>query len=206
MYRDDALVAVDKPSGMIVHRTTGARDPVTVMSFVRDTVGAFVYPVHRLDRGTSGIVLVALTQAAASWLGRRFELGEVRKTYYAVVCGEVTDPGRIDVPLDEREASTEYEPVSTQAGFSLLRIRPLQGRKHQIRRHLQSVGWPVLGDTDYGDAATNERATATWGTERLALHASSLRFVHPVTRETMEVEAPLPDNLRRPLDQMGLVL
>ncbi|MHB2021078.1 MAG: RluA family pseudouridine synthase [Candidatus Xenobia bacterium] len=200
IYRDEVLVAVDKPSGMLVHRSVGARDPVVVMTWVRDQTGAYVYPIHRIDRATSGLVLLALTRTAAQRLYASFQKGVIRKRYLAVVRGVVPEQGSIDEPLIKHNgavqpALTEYRRLAASAHASLLEVTPRQGRRHQIRRHFQAIGHPLLGDATYGDGE---------GLPRLGLHAAELALPHPITGEPLELRAPLPADLRGPLQQMDL--
>lgn len=209
LYRDDALVIVNKPSGMLVHRSPGARDPIVVMMAVRDVVGGYTWPVHRLDRATSGAVIVAIDQEAARRLSRLFHRGRVSKTYLALVAGVPPASGRIEIPLEKKdqvlqEAVTEYERLATAEGLTLIRVRPQQGRRHQIRRHFQQIGFPLVGDTQYGDPLQNERAAETFGLARLGLHSSRVAFAHPLTGAPIDVEAPLPDDLFGPLRAMHL--
>jgi tRNA pseudouridine65 synthase len=196
LYQDEALVVVDKPAGMLVHRSPGARDPVVVMTFVRDLAGAHAWPVHRLDRATSGIVVVATTLRAAQRMYASFKARAVQKTYLAIVRGTVEAGGRIETPLARhdgtlQDALTEYDVLGSTQGCSLLRVRPQSGRRHQIRRHLHGIGMPVAGDPLY-----DEDASARPGLGRMALHASRLVFPHPLSGACMEVEAPVPADLR----------
>lgn len=208
LYRDEWLVVIDKPSGMLVHRSPGARDPIVVLFYVRDLIGGYAWPVHRLDRDTSGAVMVAIDAEAARRMTRLFVKGRVDKTYLAVVAGEIAASGRIDTPLIKpdgtpQEAVTEFTRLAVCNGRSLLRVSLLTGRRHQIRRHLQSVGNPVLGDRLYGDEALNATAAQECGVTRLALHASRLACVHPMTRVPLEVEAALPKELADAWTHMG---
>ena len=210
LYHDAFLVAVDKPAGMVVHRAPGARDPVVVMTFVRDLVGEHVWPVHRIDRQTSGIVLVAITLPSAQRMYEAFRKNLVRKEYLAVVHGQSLDRGRVETPLEKdpgvfQAAVTEYETLAQAHGCSLLRVRPHQGRRHQIRRHLRDAGLPLVGDPIYGDGDRDAAITAASGLERLALHASRLCLPHPGTRAPLEIEAPLPPDLARPLRALDLL-
>lgn len=210
LFHDDCLVAVDKPAGMVVHRSPGARDPVVVMTFVRDLVGEHVYPIHRIDRQTSGVVLVATTLAAAQRLYASFKAGEVQKTYLAVVHGRADDRGRIETPLEKKPgvlqaAITEFTTLARADDCSLLRIHPLSGRRHQIRRHMRELGLPVAGDPIYGDADRDLALAEAAGLARMALHAHRLCFPHPLTRIPVELEAPIPVDLEAPLRRLGLL-
>jgi tRNA pseudouridine65 synthase len=191
LYRDDALVVVEKPSGMLVHRSQGSRDPVTVMTFVRDVVGAHVHPVHRLDRQTSGLLIVALTKDASRILFDSFQRGRVAKRYLAMVHGQPPRQGRIDTPLLKhngawQEALTEFVTLQGHPDCSLLLVTPTQGRRHQIRRHFQGIGHPLFGDDQYGHPD---------GADRLALHACELQFPHPASGDIMSFASALPADL-----------
>lgn len=200
VYQDEALVVVDKPSGMLVHRSPGVRDPVVVMTWVRDTFGVHAWPVHRLDRDTSGLVVVALTLRAAQRMYALFQKGSIRKTYLAAAAGALPASGRVEVPLEKRPglvqaAVTEYEALASNPHFSIARVRPQSGRRHQIRRHFQAISHPLLGDRLYGDPEHNRFAAERLGLQRLALHAAHLAFPHPLTDTLMEVASPLPADL-----------
>jgi len=206
LLRDEAFVAVNKPSGMLVHRTSNNRDPVVVMTFVREAASCHVYPVHRLDRDTSGIVLVALTLEAARPLYDAFRQRRVDKVYHAVVAGRTPPSARLDTPLEKQEgvfqeALTEYLTLAHGDDCSLVEVHPRNGRRHQIRRHLAGAGHPILGDRFYGDPPRDE---ARFGLTRLALHASRLAFPHPLNGNEVVVEAILPDDLAQPMAKMGI--
>lgn len=205
VYQDEALVVVDKPAGMLVHRSPGVRDPVVVMTWVRDAVGAHAWPVHRLDRHTSGLVVVATTLRAAQRMYALFQKGAIRKTYLAAVAGALPASGRIEVPLEKRPglvqaAVTEYEALVSTPGGSVARIHPLSGRRHQIRRHFQAIAHPLLGDPVYGDPEQNRSAAERLGLRRLALHAAHLSFPHPLTGAPLDLDSPLPADLAGALE------
>jgi len=213
LHRDDALVAVAKPSGLLVHRGWGT-DRVVALGLVRDLVGRRVHPVHRLDRGTSGVLLFALDKDAARALGAAFAAGEVGKRYLALVRGVAPDGGVVDSPVPVRpkgpraEAHTEFRLVEALSGTqpracSLVEARPRTGRLHQVRRHLKHAGHPVLGDANYGKGALNRAFAAEYGLRRLALHAWRLAVPHPTTGERLELTAPVPADLGEPLMRMG---
>ena len=200
VYQDEHLAVVDKPSGMLVHRSPGVRDPVVVMTWVRDALGVHAWPVHRLDRDTSGLVVVALTLRAAQRMYALFQAGAIRKTYLAGVAGAPPPSGRIEVPLEKRPglvqaAVTEYEVLASMPHGSVVRVHPRTGRRHQIRRHFQAHSHPLLGDRLYGDPEHNRAAAVGLGLERLALHGAHLSFPHPLTGSPLELEAPLPADL-----------
>lgn len=211
LYRDEHLVAVDKPSGMLVHRGWGDDGPFA-LNTVRDMLGAYLYPVHRLDRGTSGVLVFALSEAAAAALHGAFEAGEVKKRYLALVRGVAPVEGLIDHPIPRREggprvpARTSFRLVgaSPVERCSLVEARPETGRLHQVRRHLKHIGHPLLGDANYGKGALNRHYRETFGLKRLALHAASIAFTHPLAGAPFYIEAPLPPDLAQPLSALGL--
>jgi 23S rRNA pseudouridine955/2504/2580 synthase len=229
LYQDEAILAVDKPAGLAAHPGTGI-EGATLVEEARAFLGAGERappgefrpsPAHRLDRETSGVVLVAKTRKAMMRLTEIFTAGsEVRKTYLALCKGKMPrDAGTIDIPLSEheqtarskerrgvrfQEAVTHYQVVSSMKDASLLSVRIETGRTHQIRRHLQAAGHPVAGDRRYGDFPFNRQAKQRWGLSRMFLHAWKLSLPHPLTGARLSLEAPLPEELRAALSRMNL--
>lgn len=210
LYADPHLVVVDKPSGLAVHRGWAA-DRVNAMTLARDAAGAWVYPVHRLDRATSGVLVFALDPATAALLQDRFRAGSVEKRYVALVRGIPAEEGTIDHPVPRADgaervpAITRYRRLGVALDrFSLIEARPETGRLHQIRRHMKHISHPLMGDTRYGDGRENRRLRAEVALHRLALHAASIRFSHPHTGEMVHVRAPAPADLHDPLERLGL--
>lgn len=219
LYQDEVLVAVNKPAGMLVHRSWLDRHETQfVMQTLRDQIGQLVYPIHRLDRPTSGVLLFALNSEIANLLCRQFEQKQIEKQYLAVVRGYVTGHGEIDYPLKvqldkiadkfsqldkaPQSAVTFYEGVQTvempygvgryaTSRYSLVRLIPQTGRKHQLRRHMKHIFHPILGDTQYGDLHQNRALMEHTGCARLLLHAEKLTFVHPLTQRPMTIQAGL---------------
>jgi tRNA pseudouridine65 synthase len=215
-------VVIAKPSGMLVHRGGLARDEgserserVVALELARALAGRHVFPVHRLDRGTSGALAFALDSRAARRVHEAFERGEVDKRYLALVRGRPPDTGVIDHPVPRAEggervpATTDYwrrgEAEVEGRTFSLVEARPRSGRFHQIRRHLKHLGHPVIGDANYGRGELN-RLWRARGLARLALHAASITFAHPDTNLPLTVTAPLPPDLGAPLAAAGFDL
>lgn len=199
---DEHLVAINKPSGLLVHRGLG-RDRVVAMSILRDQIGRHVFPVHRLDRGTSGVLLFALSSATAAALQGAFESGRIQKRYLALVRGIPPEACAIDHPVPKSEggarvpAMTEIRRLATFGlaigAFSIVEARPRTGRFHQIRRHLKHLGHPIVGDVNYGRGEINRFFRSQFALNRLALHAAEIVFEHPVTGERVAVQAPVPE-------------
>ncbi|MFN3302834.1 MAG: pseudouridine synthase [Roseateles sp.] len=215
IYKDEHLAAVDKPPGLLVHRTQlAAGEDEAALQQLRDQLGRPVWPVHRLDRGTSGVLLFALSAEVAALLGAMFEQGQMDKHYLALVRGwPAADAGLIDHPLARDPelpsagqpllaAQTRWRvlqrldwPLVTDPRFAstrvaLLEAEPLQGRRHQIRRHLKHIAHPILGDATHGKGPLNRAIAAHLGVQRLWLHAQRLAFAHPVSGAPLLLTAP----------------
>jgi tRNA pseudouridine65 synthase len=209
VHRDEHLAVACKPAGLLTHRGWGDDDEVAVTA-ARRALGAFVYPVHRLDRGASGLLLFALSSACARLLHEMFEDGRVEKRYLAAVRGVAPEEVVVDHPIPRREggprvpAVTRIRRLATAGHASLVEALPLTGRLHQVRRHLKHLSHPILGDANYGKGELNRRLRAEVGLARLALHAAGLRFPHPFGGAPVEVAAPLPPDLAGPLALLGL--
>ena len=218
LYEDDAVVAVDKPAGMVVHAGAGIHSGTLVNALLHhfhelSGVGGELRPgiVHRLDRFTSGVLLVAKTDAAHQNLASQFASRQVEKVYLALVQGKVKqETGRIERPIardpvhrtrmtarlaEGRAAWSEYRVRCRFENFTLLEVRIGTGRTHQIRVHLASIGHPVAGDTLYG-------AQAQPALGRYFLHAHRIRFRSPATGEELEVTSPLAPELERWLETL----
>ena len=215
LHRDEQCVVVHKPSGVPVHRSSEHRDAgVPLLQRTRDAVGMRVYPVHRLDRPVSGIVVFALSSAAAAGFQEALSSSACVKEYSALVRGEIAEPGRSERPLTNRdtgrvqEALTEWEPQATwcvpvHGPLTLLQVRIHTGRRHQIRRHLAHARHAILGDTTHGKGAVNRYMREQWGLQRIFLHASRLSLVHPESGEALHLQSPLPASLQRVLDALA---
>lgn len=224
LFEDDQLVAVAKPVGMFVHRSDADRSATEfVLQNVRDQLGHFVYPVHRLDRPTSGVMLLARTPEAATLLGNMFAERQIQKTYLALVRGHTDDSGTIDVPLvpskpngkrtensltAPQEAQTTYRTVERfdvpfKSGqhpttrCSLLEAQPHTGRFHQIRRHLVRIAHPIIGDVEHGDTKLNRQYQEHAGVTHLMLVAVRVEFIHPVTQSRTVIECAPAESFAR---------
>lgn len=210
LYQDEHYVAIDKPPGLLVHRSPISRDRVFVLQLLRDQLGRRVYPVHRLDRATSGVLIFGLSAAAAARLVERFEARLVDKEYLAVARGWVDTEGVIDHPVadDEgngiaRPARTHYRGLATvelpfavdrypTARYSLVRVTPETGRRQQIRKHFKHISHHLIGDTTHGNGRHNRFFREHLGIARLLLMAHRLRFAHPYHGGPVGIDA-VPD-------------
>lgn len=229
LHRDDVLVAIDKPAGWLVHRSDIDRHEARIaVQALRDQLGRHVHPVHRLDKGTSGILLFALDRETGRELGQQFRAGQVRKTYRAVVRGWPPESGRIDHPLSgiedgyadrpaggaPRHAITDFRRLGTveldhridrypTTRYALLSLHPVTGRRHQLRRHLKHVSHPIIGDATYGKGRHNRFFQASFDCHRLLLACVELSFRHPATGDPCSVTAPLGGEFAALLDRFG---
>lgn len=220
LYRDNHLIAIDKPAGTLVHRTRLSDDSHAVLQQLRDQIGERINPVHRLDRPTSGVLLFAFTGEMTRALQNTFFQGDVEKAYLALVRGYTEESGTVDRPLrqaphkPERPAQTRYRRLRTveaqfPAGrypttrYSLVRAEPLTGRLHQIRRHFAHLRHPIIGDTTHGDGKQNKAFRAQFNEYRLMLMARSIRLPHPVSGELLHIQAPLPEAFTRIFTHLG---
>ena len=212
VFEDSALLVVDKPSGIAVHGGSGVSFGVIESLRAERPLAKFLELVHRLDRDTSGLLMIAKKRSALVELHRMLREGEVEKLYTAVVKGMVRKPRfeireslhkyvtsggerRVSVGQDGKTAVTRISLVKANKEESLLEVTLLTGRTHQIRVHLAHAGHPVLGDDKYGDFVLN-RVIAKQGVKRLFLHAGKLEFGHPLTRQRLRLESRLPADMR----------
>jgi 23S rRNA pseudouridine955/2504/2580 synthase len=212
LYEDAALLVLDKPSGVAVHGGSGVSHGVIESLRAARPQAKFLELAHRLDRDTSGLLVIAKKRSALVELHRMLREGQVEKLYVAVAAGRwrggarelreslhkhVTARGerRVSVHADGQQAATRVKPLAVGSDLSLLELRLLTGRTHQIRVHLAHAGHPVVGDDKYGDFELNRRL-AKQGAKRLLLHARRLAFRHPVSGETLRLEAPLPADMQ----------
>jgi tRNA pseudouridine65 synthase len=231
LYRDEALIAIHKPSGLLVHRTLLDRHETRfAVQLLRDQIGQYVYPLHRLDRGTSGVLLFATDREVGKAVSAQFEAQTVDKTYLAVVRGHPAESGRIDHPLvrpfdayefrspeaasPAQNALTHYRRLALaelphrvdrypSSRYALLELQPQTGRRHQLRRHLKHIAHPIIGDATYGKGPHNRLFQQLYGCQRLLLACLEMRLTHPVSGLPLRLCAPLAEDFGSVLEALG---
>lgn len=228
LHQDEHCVAVVKPAGMMVHRHRKAEPGEIALQTLRDQLGQWVQPVHRLDRPTSGVLLFALSKEAVARFSLEFEERRAKKTYLALIRGHLKKAQTVDTPLErtghrvvgpdseaapELTALTRFTPLEAfelpikvhrypTSRYALIRAEPETGRFHQIRRHLAGISRPIVGDYAHGDNRHNRFVGKESGVERLMLHAAALTLTHPYTGEALTLEAAPGDDFAQVLAWM----
>lgn len=230
LYRDQHIIAVHKPAGMLVHKSPIDRhEKRYAMRILRNQLGQWVYPVHRLDKPTSGLLLFALDAEIAKLVAEQFEQRKVHKTYFAIVRGYTPETVEIDHPLKEiaafksdqekadqkdaknaltalRRLQTFELPVSDgrfpTSRYSYVELTPSTGRKHQLRRHMKHISHPIAGDVKYGKGNHNRIFREQLDCERLMLAARDLQLMHPVSNEVLNLHCPFEPDFQATLDKL----
>ncbi|PVY40704.1 pseudouridine synthase [Pontibacter virosus] len=224
IYEDESYVAVNKPNGLLVHRTRIAEEKKEfALQMLRDQLGHPVYAAHRLDRGTSGVLLFAKNSEAVTPLVKAFEDKQVDKVYYAIVRGYTPEQDTIDSPIRPdkdhkhkapQDAVTHYERLATvelpipvgrysTARYSLVKIQPETGRMHQIRKHFAHIRHYIVGDKRHGDWRHNQMFRELLESPIMHLHSALLAFTHPLQGSIIEIKAPMPQHFERLCLQFG---
>jgi tRNA pseudouridine65 synthase len=231
LYKDHHYAAINKPAGLLVHRSPIDRHETRfAVQLLRDQLGQRVYPVHRLDKPTSGVLIFGLHSDAAQQLARQFEAREVQKHYIAVVRGHIRHTITIDHPLTQRDdkyeesgndvgraaqpATTAIDPIAdielplafgryASMRLGLVKATPGTGRKHQIRRHLKHISHPIIGDANYGKGDLNRFFAAQFNCSRLLLAATRLEFMHPFNNSHTVIDAPIDTCFQQLVDRFG---
>jgi len=223
LFQDEYLIAINKPHGLLVHQSSIARDAKEfAIQLLRDQIEQKVYPAHRLDRKTSGVLLFALTPEVNSRLQEMFMNKEIRKTYKAIVRGFAPVELTIDYPLKREDGKIQEAISSIQrlktteidlpfgqyqtSRYSLLEIQPETGRFHQIRKHLAHIRHPIIGDRPHGCNKQNKLFLEKFNMNTMLLHAENISFIHPVTKEKCFIEANHSSEFNRMLIELGLDL
>lgn len=211
LFEDTEFIAIHKPSGILVHRTRISEDTVFVLQLLRDQVGYHIFPVHRLDRMTSGVLVFGKTKDAASSLSKLFREQQIDKTYLAVVRGHLPATGTIDYALarspdhQKQPALTDYRTLDQTeiphaisryptSRYSLVEVTPKTGRFHQIRKHFAHLRHPVIGDRPHGDCKHNKYLREKLGIRTMLLHAQSFSFIHPRTQKRVIIDSKLDNS------------
>jgi tRNA pseudouridine65 synthase len=214
LYQDDYLIALNKPHGLLVHRSPIAADASEfAVQLLRNQIGQKVYPVHRLDRKTGGVLLFALNEEINRAMQQAFMNKDVTKKYLAIVRGFAPEKGTIDYALTTedgkvQDAITHYQtlrhfeiPVPfgkfDTSRYSFVEVNPETGRMHQIRKHFAHIFHPIIGDRPHGCNKQNKLFLEKWNMNTMLLHASELSFVHPVSQELMTIGASIQSNFER---------
>jgi len=223
VYNDEHLIAVNKPPGLLVHRSSIANDtPLFALQLLRDQIGKRVYPAHRLDRKTSGILLFSLDKATDSKMQQLFAARQVHKVYLAILRGYAPEEGEINYPLKKENGSTQgaltrFRTLATAeialpsgkyltSRYSLVEATPETGRMHQLRRHFAHILHPIIGDRPHGCNKQNRLWKQTFNMDTMLLHASNLHFKHPITGQDVVIDAPLQPEFNRVLSLLNLHL
>ena len=222
IYEDESLIVVDKPVNRLVHHSYYARNirEKSLVQFLEESHGQPLFAIHRLDRKTSGLLLLAKKKEQVAPFQALFTGQKVRKSYLGIVRGFVEETLVIDSPVKHPEtglyktAKTSCTPIKTAvlnipvgpyktARYSLVRLLPATGRTHQLRIHMNKISHPLLGDAKYGDRFHNRMLMAKFGLDSLFLHAAQLDFIHPLNGQALNLQAPLPAHWQQLVKIMG---
>ncbi len=225
LFEDEFFIAINKPAGILVHSTGLSEDKVFVLQLLQEQLGGEkIFTTHRIDRGSSGVLVFAKSSEAARHLGEQFMGKSIEKKYLAMVRGWLHEPATIDYALTDKDskkkipldAITRYKPIGTSeinepiglrypsARFSLVEAYPETGRRHQIRKHLAHIHHPIIGDARHGDVKQNKYFRDVFNMRRMMLHAAAISFEHPEKHEPLSIEAPIGADFRHGLELAGL--
>lgn len=207
---DEHFVAINKPPGILVHLTRLSEDTISVAQQLAAQLGQRIFPIHRLDRGTSGVLIVGKTAAAAGAMAAHFREKSVEKKYLAIVRGYLPESATVDYALDDAETGKEKQPAVSHyrrlgqvelpfsvdpkfptTRYALAEAEPETGRRHQLRKHFAHIFHPIIGDRRHGDVKHNNYLRDAFGLQRLLLHAHRLCFEHPFSGQQVRIEAPV---------------
>ncbi len=221
LYQDNVIVAINKPHGLLVHRSSIARDTSEfALQLLRDQLGQTVYPAHRLDRKTGGVLLFSLNKETDQYLQKSFQEHQIDKKYLAILRGFAPTDGVIDYPLKKengtlQDAKTTFRLLANSelpvpfgkfptSRYSLVEANPLTGRMHQLRRHFAHIFYPIIGDRPHGCNKQNKFWKETYQMDTMLLHASQLTFKHPLSNHMIHIKAPLQADFQRVLDILDI--
>ncbi|MBL4594030.1 MAG: pseudouridine synthase [Flavobacteriales bacterium] len=222
IYEDEYMVVINKPNNFLIHQSHYARNikETTLIQFLQQQLGYPIYPVHRLDRKTSGIMILIKNKDIVAQFQALFTDNSIQKTYYAIVRGFSNKSGVIDSPVKNddtgvyKDAITHYKSIEQielaipvhpyeHSRYSLIKLAPKTGRMHQLRKHLNKISHPIVGDYKYGDRFHNRMFETEFRCEYLFLHAFSLDFIHPISKEKCHFEAKFPFDWHRIFDEFN---
>lgn len=221
LYEDESIVAINKPHGLLVHRSSIARDTSEfALQLLRDQLGKTVYPAHRLDRKTGGVLLFSLNKETDQYLQKSFQEHLIDKKYLAVLRGFAPEEGLIDYPLKKengtlQEAQTSFRLLAKSeldipfgkfptSRYSLVEANPLTGRMHQLRRHFAHIFYPIIGDRPHGCNKQNKFWKENYEMDTMLLHASELTFKHPLSGETIHIKAVIQSDFQKVLGILNI--
>jgi tRNA pseudouridine65 synthase len=220
LFEDETIVAINKPHGLLVHRTKLANDVKEfALQTLRDQLGMHVFPCHRIDRKTSGVLLFTKDEASNRTIQMMFSDGKIQKKYLAIVRGFALESGRIDYELKRedgqmQQAITNYTTLDKieldlpysghpSSRYSLVEAIPETGRMHQIRKHLAHIHHPIIGDRPHGCNKQNKLFKEKWNMTSMMFHARSIELEHPITKKVIKIEANLSDEFVRTMNFLG---
>lgn len=222
VFEDDLMIAVNKPNNFLIHQSHYARNivEITLLQKLESQLGYPVYPLHRLDRKTSGIILLLKDKSRVAEFQELFSNKTIQKTYYAIVRGFSPERGEINSPVKEddngiyKEALTKFEslaqieleiPVNLHntSRYSLIKLTPHTGRMHQLRKHMNKINHPIIGDPKYGDRFHNRMFEKEFGSTYLLLHAHQIEFIHPISQKQMTLHADFTDTWKDLLNKFN---
>jgi tRNA pseudouridine65 synthase len=211
IFEDEYILVVNKPNNFIIHESHYSRNirETTLLQFLEKQLGYSVYPAHRLDRKTSGIIILLKDKQYVQQFQELFLNKEITKTYYAIVRGFSPNSGTIDSPVKNddtgvyKDALTHYETIKNveldvpvqpfdSSRYSLVKLLPKTGRMHQLRKHLNKISYPIVGDYKYGDRFHNRMYETEFNCIYMFLHANQLEFIHPLTKQKLHLIADFP--------------
>lgn len=216
LYHDEDIIAINKPHGLLVHRTKiAAEADEFALQLLRDQIGKKVYPVHRIDRKTSGVLLFALNEKTDRHLKMQFSEGKIKKTYKAIVRGFTEKSGTIDYPLRKengqlQDAISHYKLIEhleipvpfgkhQTSRYSFIELTPETGRMHQLRKHMAHINHPIIGDRPHGCNKQNKLFKEKWGIDKMMLHAEEILINHPNSKTKVNIKANLSTDFNRVL-------
>jgi tRNA pseudouridine65 synthase len=226
LYQDQDYIAIHKPSGLLVHRTSLDRaEKDAVVQILRDQLNRKIFPIHRLDRPTSGVLILAFSSEAAQRLAEEFKERRVKKNYLAVVRGFFKESLFLDHPLvpelkkklkcSSQEAQTYFDPLDSvelpfqvdrysTSRYSLISARPITGRTHQIRRHLKHLNHPIVGDVNHGNGKHNLFLSEKFEIRRMLLACTEISFQHPEKKKLIQIKSAVCEEFLMALQKLGL--